>query len=252
MNNIVPLNGNDDSSVESERITEAEFWRNINNENDDNAVLGFSLLRVVQHDRSITSLTVTNRCSGCIELAGSSYSETLTAAQAHYMKSLEFDCEDYAENATALGTHIASLPNLQTVIFDNARSCLEDTEYRLMFEEASESTSVKTLVFRRCRLNHHIGQASEVLDTILYTKAVETLIFENCMLDDTFMQAIDEAADTDSKWKLMKFEQCSFEDEVLHKIIVRNQADRMTETLIFHQCQSLGPNDQVLNVTTEY
>ena len=66
------------------------------------------------------------------------------------------------------------------------------------------------------------------------------------------MQALDMAADPDDKWTLMKFVQCSFEDEVLHKIIVQNEGeDQMTEALVFYHCQSVGRNRQILNVTMD-
>ena len=256
MNDIVPIHDNDDDSVESDHsITEAEFYmRNINHGSDDNAVFGLSLLRVFMHDPTIKSLTLTNECVGCIERAGLDvelYRDMLTAEQAMFHESLGLEYEAYEDNLLAIGKHIARIPQLETIIFKNTSKIIEDSEFRYMFEEAMESTSLRTLLFRRCRLNHNIDEAQEVLETILDANAVENLIFEDCILDNTFMQALDMAADPDDKWTIMKFVQCSFEDEVLHKIIVQNEEDQMTETLIFHQCQSVGRNGRILNVTME-
>ena len=256
MNDIVPIHDNDDDSVESDHITEAEFYRrNINHGSDDNAVLGFSLLRVFRHDPEIKSLTVTNDCVGCIEHAGvdvESCRDMLTDERATFLESLGLEFEAYEDNLPEIGRRIAGLPQLDTIIFHKARSCLEDTGFRYMFDEVRDVPSLRTLIFRRCRLNHHIDQAKEVLAAIMDIIAVENLIFEDCILDDTFMQALDEAADPDDKWTLMKFVRCSFEDGVLHKIIVQNEGeDQMTETLIFYHCQSIQQNGQILNVTMD-
>ena len=255
MNNNAPNDDDNDynnSSVETVQINSfADFCRrNINHGNDENAVLGLSLLRVVRRDPGIRSLTVTNECAGCIEYAGYEvdlYRDTLTDEQIELLESFGFEVDDYTENAPVIGTHIANLPNLRTIILEGARSCLRDSEYRYMFEEASGSTSIRTLIFRRCRLDHHIDLTTEVLIAILCTEAVQEVTFENCTFDTTFMEALNEVAD-ENIWSVLRFEQCRFRHNVMHHIIAQNDDIKMTGILIFHQCKSISANGQALDI----
>ena len=244
-------NHDEDSSIETEEITEAEFYkRNINHDNDENAILGFSFLRLVRRDPTIKSLTVTNECACSIERAGldvNLYRDTLTDDQIKFLESLGFEVDDYSENAPVIGRHIANLPNLHTIILEDARSCLMDSEYKDMFQEASGSTSIKTLIFRRCRLDQCFGVATDVFATILYTEGVKEVTFENCTLDYTFIEILNEVA-YELHWSMLRFEQCKFKHHLMHHIVAEKYDTRMTKTLIFNQCQSISANGEVFNI----
>lgn len=255
MSNLVENNSDTENSG-TMYVSERDFFnKNIIYDNNPNAVLGFSLLRIVEEHNNVRSLTITNECAQCIEMAGCEIDpvdkeDVKFEDEVGFLTCLGFQ-DDHEENGATLGSHIANLANLNAIIFDNATTFFENEDWRQMFENASLSRSVYSLCFNKCKLKHNIY--AETLAAIFDLRNVKSLTFTHCVINNTFMEAVEEVENRANEWRSMRFEQCMFEDGVVSRIMeFQDELHNMIDFTI-HECRVISVNAvYMINIKVEW
>ena len=232
---------------------ECDFWnRNLKYNSNANAVLGFSLIPIVEEHNNVRSLTITNDCALCIEMAGAEI-DTEDKEDVRYEDEVGFLTylgfqDDYQKNGATLGTHIANLVNLNAITFEGASAFLEDDGWYEMFKNASLSRSIFSLCFNKCELKSNIY--INTLAAIFDLENVKSLTFTHCMINDTFIEVVKEVENRANEWRSISFEQCMFEDNAVSRIMEMQQKElHNVITLTFYKCKIIGANTvQMINI----
>lgn len=170
--------------------------------NPDINNLGGNLLRIRKRHPCVDFLIISARCLQTLEIAVGEIDED-DNANAWFRNELGFS-GILEEDVRKLGADLAHCPNLKRIDI-TTDNIIQDEYYTSLFEEASTSTSIKTVVFKKCKIYR-----SDPVSHLFSLTNLREVIFKSCCISASFIDVLGEHEDDLQHWNIVRFVDCQF------------------------------------------
>lgn len=165
--------------------------------------LGGNLLRVRKRHPCVGFLRISFECLQAIELAV--YDIVDDDDENAWFRDELCLSGDIEDDLRALGADIGHCPNLKRLEI-TTNNVMGDDDYASLFEEASCSRAIETIVFKNCNIDR-----ADPVSSLFGLTNLREVIFKSCCISALLVDLLGEYEDDMQHWNSVRFVDCRFD-----------------------------------------